>query len=205
MKIQLKLYGDLRRLSPGGAAGAPMEIELPEGASLKDLVEHLRIPSEETKVAFVNNLVQDWDYRLHAGDRVGIFPPVGGGSSEAGAVEVLLYGELAHYGGKAKQYGHAHLYLPLTEGSTIQDLLAELEMPTEARGVTFINSKLSAMPGLPADLAIQLNPGDRVAFFHPLSMWPYQYRSGVPMTDELQAAMLANKDQGIHHSYEQPG
>jgi sulfur-carrier protein len=201
MKIQLKLYGDLRRLSPGGKAGASMEVELPEGTSLQDLVNHLQIPPEETKVAFVNNLVQDWDYRLKAGDQVGIFPPVGGGSPEAGAVEVLLYGELANYGGTAKQYGHAHLYIELSEGSTMKDLLAELEMPTDARGVTFINSKLSAMPGLPADLDIVLKPGDRVAFFHPLSMWPYQYRSGVPMTDELQAAMLANKDQGIHHSY----
>jgi sulfur-carrier protein len=202
MKIQVKLYGDLRRLSPGGKAGAKMEVELPEGACLQDLVEQLQIPPEETKVAFVNNLIQDWNYRLKADDQVGIFPPVGGGSSEADAVEVLLYGELAKYGRSAKQYGHAHLYLKLAEGSTMRDLLAELKMPTEARGVTFINSKLSAMPGLPADLDIQLTPGDRVAFFHPLSMWPYQYRSGVPMTDELQNAMLKNKDQGIHHSYE---
>lgn len=201
MIIQLKLYGNLRRLSPGGQAGAPMEIQLLEGASLQDLVEHLQIPAEETKVAFVNGLVKDWSYKLKAGDKVGVFPPVGGGSADQIIVEILLYGDLACFGGQAKQYGHAHLHLGLRPGSTIKDLLDKLEMPSKARGVTFINSKLSAMPGLPADLKIQLNSGDRVAFFHPLSMWPYQYRSGVPMTDELQAAMLADKDQGIHHSY----
>jgi molybdopterin converting factor small subunit len=199
--IQLKLYGNLRRLSPGGQAGAPMEIQLPEGASLQDLVEHLQIPAEETKIAFVNGLVQDWSYKLKAGDKVGVFPPVGGGAADQIIVEILLYGDLARFGGQAKQYGHAHLHLGLHHNSTMMDLLDKLEMPSEARGVTFINSKLSAMPGLPADLNIQLNSGDRVAFFHPLSMWPYQYRSGVPMTDELQAAMLADKDQGIHHSY----
>lgn len=201
MKIQLKLYGNLRRLSPGGQAGVPMMIDLPDGACLQDLVDQLEIPPEETKVAFVNSIVREWPYRLKEGDQVGIFPPVGGGSNEPDSVEVLLYGDLSHYGGRAKQYGHAHLFLSLPPGSTVQDLLDQLKMPSEARGVTFINSKLAAMPGLPADLSIVLNPGDRVAFFHPLSMWPYQYRSGVPMTDELQAAMLANKDQGIHHSY----
>jgi len=201
MKIQLKLYGNLRHLSPGGKAGTPMQIELPDGANLQDLVDHLKIPPEETKVAFVNGIVQEWTYKLIPGDKVGIFPPVGGGSGDEVTVEVLLYGDLANYGGQAKQYGHAHLFLALPPGSTIQDLLDRLEMPSEARGVTFINSKLSAMPGLPADLGIQLHSGDRVAFFHPLSMWPYQYRSGVPMTAELQAAMLADKDQGIHHAY----
>ena len=201
MKIQLKLYGNLRRLSPGGQAGAPMEVELPDGATLQGLVDHLGIPAEETKVAFVNGLVRDWAYELKAGDKVGVFPPVGGGSDVLIIVEVLLYGELANYAGKAKQYGHSHLHMVLPPGSNLQNLLDQLDMPSAARGVTFINSKLSAMPGLPADLGIQLNSGDRVAFFHPLSMWPYQYRSGVPMTDELQAAMLANKDQGIHHSY----
>jgi sulfur-carrier protein len=202
MKIQLKLYGNLRRLSPGGQAGAPMTIELPNGASLQDLVAQLQIPAEETKVAFVNGLVQEWGYELKEGDKVGIFPPVGGGSDDLTIVEVLLYGALSQYGGEGKQYGHAHLHIVLPQNSTIQDLLDQLEMPSDARGVTFINSKLSAMPGLPADLSIHLKPGDRVAFFHPLSMWPYQYRSGVPMTEELQAAMLTNKDQGIHHSYQ---
>jgi molybdopterin synthase sulfur carrier subunit len=201
MKIQLKLYGNLRSLSPGGQAGIAMEIELPDGSSLQDLVDQMQIPAEETKVAFVNGLVREWDYVLQDGDKAGIFPPVGGGSVESIVVEVLLYGDLAYYGGEAKQYGHAHLFLSLPPSSTLQDLLDHITMPSDARGVTFINSKLSAMPGLPADLGIRLNSGDRVAFFHPLSMWPYQYRSGVPMTDELQAAMLANKDQGIHHAY----
>jgi sulfur-carrier protein len=201
MKIQLKLYGTLRRLSPGGQAGFPIELDLPEGSTIQDLIDHLQIPAEETKVAFVNSLIRDNTYRLEPGDKIGIFPPVGGGCEKVTIVEVLLYGELARYGGSQKQYGHAHLHLELPTGSTLQDLLDCLEMPSEARGVTIINSLLSAMPGLAADLGIRLNNGDRVAFFHPLSMWPYQYRSGVPMTPELTAAMHADKDKGLHHSY----
>jgi sulfur-carrier protein len=201
MRIQLKLYGTLRRLSPGGKAGAPLELDLPDGATIQELIDLLEIPDEETKVSFVNNLVRDKDYRLEDGDKVGIFPPVGGGACDSNKVEVLLYGQLASYGGKEKQYGHAHLFLDLPSGSTVKDLLALLKMPTEARGVTIINSQLSAMPGLQPDLDIKLNPGDRIAFFHPLSMWPYQYRSGIPMTPELTFAMHANQDKGVHHSY----
>jgi sulfur-carrier protein len=202
MKIQLKLYGTLRRLSPGGKAGAPMELDLPEGATIQELINFLKIPEEETKVAFVNSLIRDKDYRLEPGDQVGIFPPVGGGAVDNDKVEVLLYGELASYGSQERQYGHAHLYMELPAGSTVKDLLAFLKMPSEARGVTIINSQLSAMPGLQPDLEIRLNPGDRIAFFHPLSIWPYQYRSGIPMTPELTAAMHADQDKGLHHSYQ---
>ncbi len=67
--------------------------------------------------------------------------------------------------------------------------------------ITFINGELSAMPGLQPDLDHGLQNGDRVAFFHLNSMWPFQYRSGVPMVDEMSEAMRAGKDQGLHHAY----
>ncbi len=39
----------------------------------------------------------------------------------------------------------------------MRDLLAQLGMPTAQRGITFINGKLSAMPGLQPDLDHVLN------------------------------------------------
>jgi hypothetical protein len=33
-------------------------------------------------------------------------------------------------------------------------------------------------------------------------MWPFQYRHGVPMIGEMYAALQADEDQGLHHSYE---
>lgn len=117
-------------------------------------------------------------------------------------IDTWLYGELARFGGKANRGSHAHLDVPLPEGSAIRDLLAFLGMPGEARGITFINGDLSAMPGLQPDLDHALNDGDRVAFFHLRSMWPFQYRHGVGMIDEMQKAMLEGKDQGLHHTYE---
>ena len=69
------------------------------------------------------------------------------------------------------------------------DLLSYLEMPTEERGITFVNGELSAMPGLQPDMGHILHDGDRVAFFHLKSMWPFQYRHGVPMISEMAEIM----------------
>jgi hypothetical protein len=116
-------------------------------------------------------------------------------------IDTWLYGDLARYGGPDSQSGFANPQITLTEGSTIRDLLAYLQMPTEERGITFVNGQLSAMPGLQPDLEHVLQNGDRVAFFHLLSMWPFQYRHGVPMVGEMSEAMQSGKDQGRHHSY----
>lgn len=116
-------------------------------------------------------------------------------------VDIWLYGELAKYGGQARQPGYANLAVSLPVGSTIGDLLDHLQIPGEARGITFINGQLSAMPGLQPDLDHPLQNGDRVAFFHTRAMWPFQYRAGIPMTTELSAAMKARSDQGLRHTY----
>jgi len=80
-------------------------------------------------------------------------------------------------------------------------VLTKLSMPTEERGITFINGKLSAMPGLQPDLDLPLIDGDRIAFFHLKSMWPFQYRHGVSMTDEMDHTIRSRKDRGLQHTY----
>ncbi len=109
------------------------------------------------------------------------------------AMDIWLYGTLACYGGEAKQEGFANLQLCLPEGSTVADLLARLRMRTEERGITFINGQLSAMPGLQPDLGHILHNGDRVGLFDPKSMWPFQYRHGAAIIDEMARAMIVEK------------
>ncbi len=116
-------------------------------------------------------------------------------------VDVWLYGELARYGKEADQGSFANLQVHVPEGSTLGDLLTQLELPTEARGITFINGQLSAMPGLQPDLGHVLCDGDRVALFHTRSMWPFQYRHGVAMISEMSQAMAASPDAGLHTQY----
>jgi hypothetical protein len=47
-----------------------------------------------------------------------------------------------------------------------------------------------------------LKDGDRVALFHLNTMWPFQYRMGASMINEMQDSMLNRKDQGLHHTYD---
>jgi hypothetical protein len=116
-------------------------------------------------------------------------------------LDVWLYGTLSRYGGGKGNGSFANLRIRLFEGSTVADLLAHLRMPTGQRGITFINGRLSAMPGLQPDLSHILHDGDRVAFFDPKSMWPFQYRHGAAMTDEMEHSMVSKKDHGLHHTY----
>ena len=115
-------------------------------------------------------------------------------------LEVWLYGPLARYGGKVAGKGHASLHLDLPVGSRVRDLLECLAMPTEERGVTFINGNLSAMPGLQPDADHLLGDGDRIAFFHLKSMWPYQYRDGAALTPHMGRAMARQKKRLHSHS-----
>jgi hypothetical protein len=117
-------------------------------------------------------------------------------------VDTWLYGKLAQYGGEANQGSFANVKVRLEENGTMADLLAYLKLPTEVRGITFINGELSAMPGLQPDLGHVLRNDDRIAFFDPKSMWPFQYRHGIAMIKEMSEAMHSRPDQGLHHSYE---
>lgn len=97
-------------------------------------------------------------------------------------IDLWLYGVLARFAGSSTGGGFATIRMKLPPEATLGDLLETLGMATEERGFTFINGSLSAKPGVQADLARVLHDGDRVAFFHLKSMWPFQYRQGVPVT-----------------------
>jgi sulfur carrier protein ThiS len=119
------------------------------------------------------------------------------------SVDIWIYGDLTRYRKKAGQGSFANSKIRLPEGSTMADLLARLGMHTEERGITFINGRLSAMPGLQPDLGHILRSGDRIAFFDLKSMWPFQYRHGAMLTEEMAEAMDAEKDHGLHHTYKE--
>jgi hypothetical protein len=116
-------------------------------------------------------------------------------------LDVWLYGDLARFAGEFSQGSFANLRLSLPVRTTIGGLLAKLRMSTEERGFTFINGNLSAMPGIQTDLKHQLKTGDRIAFFHLQSMWPFQYRHGVAVTKEINEALQKSSNQALHHTY----
>ncbi len=79
MRVGVKLFASLARYAPGGRAGQLMELDLPEGATLAELVRSLGLRPDEAKLMFVNGCAHEPDWRLQPGDQVGIFPKVGGG------------------------------------------------------------------------------------------------------------------------------
>ena len=83
MKINVKLYGVLRRYRPETAVGAPhhpFTIALPDDARVIHLVEALGMPSGSLNAASINAEAVDIDAVLHDGDQVSLFPPTAGGS-----------------------------------------------------------------------------------------------------------------------------
>lgn len=75
MHIHLRLFATLRAYAPENAETYPIA----PGTTAKDIVDQLNIPPDEAKLIFINSVRQDIESPLADGDRVGIFPPVGGG------------------------------------------------------------------------------------------------------------------------------
>jgi molybdopterin converting factor small subunit len=78
MHVTVKLYATLSRFGRGKRAGTPLRVDLREEATLLDLINQLKIPTEETRITFVNGIIQEPGWRLKDGDEVGMFPPIGG-------------------------------------------------------------------------------------------------------------------------------
>jgi molybdopterin synthase sulfur carrier subunit len=79
VRVLVKLFATLSRHFGDVMPGTPVEVEVTEGATLADLAEQLQVLQEEVRMVFVNGRMQPLDYVLRPGDKVGIFPPVGGG------------------------------------------------------------------------------------------------------------------------------
>lgn len=73
--IQIKLFATLGQYLPDSAENFRIE----PGMSVNELVLKLGIPVESAKLIFINGQRGSLSSNLHGGERVGIFPPVGGG------------------------------------------------------------------------------------------------------------------------------
>jgi molybdopterin converting factor small subunit len=73
IKIDLRLFVTLSDIC------GKMNAEIHKDTTIEKLILDLCIPAELVKLIFVNGKRQDKSYKLKRGDRVGLFPPVGGG------------------------------------------------------------------------------------------------------------------------------
>ena len=77
--VQTKLFATLRRQYPELGIGEALSVELPDDATIEQLLEELDLPEEQIHIIFVNGVIQKRGHALSDGDEIGIFPPVGGG------------------------------------------------------------------------------------------------------------------------------
>ena len=79
MKIQVNLFATLVKYKPENTGRKHWIHACEDGISVDALLQDLKVPRKEVKVVFVNSVRSPGDTVLKDGDRVGVFPPVGGG------------------------------------------------------------------------------------------------------------------------------
>ena len=73
--IQIKLFASLQKFMPASAETYPIEA----GITVGTLLQQLGIPQDMIKLVFIDSVRAELTSTLKGGERVGIFPPVGGG------------------------------------------------------------------------------------------------------------------------------
>jgi len=79
MKIEVNLYATLKRYMKNETGGTSSAIDVEGGTCVKDIILKLKIPADSVKLIFINGVHAKVDTPLKDGDRLGLFPPVGGG------------------------------------------------------------------------------------------------------------------------------
>jgi sulfur carrier protein ThiS len=79
MKIRVKLFGTLPQRYPDYDPEQGLEVEIPDGAKVKDLLTRLEISASDGGLVAVDNLVVQHDDALKEGVSVRIFQRAFGG------------------------------------------------------------------------------------------------------------------------------
>jgi len=74
MKAKIKLFATLRN-----GRFDISEMELAEGTTILDIIEHLGIDKKDAAILFINSVHAELNSVINEDDEVAIFPPIGGG------------------------------------------------------------------------------------------------------------------------------
>ena len=74
-QIRLELQATLKRFLPAAHEYYPIEC----GIRVRDLLEQLGIPAYEVNLVFINGLPANLVSTIEGGERVVLYPPLGGG------------------------------------------------------------------------------------------------------------------------------
>lgn len=79
MKIELKLYAQLRSYQPMGDNAPLYLIDVDPGTTIHNLLSKLDIPRHMAMIILINGARAGLDQELKEGDRLAVFPPIAGG------------------------------------------------------------------------------------------------------------------------------
>ena len=77
--MKVFLAATLRKYVPGYDGATGHDLQIPPGSTVADAARLLGIPEEDVKLIMVNGRGSNWNTILQGDERLGLFPPVGGG------------------------------------------------------------------------------------------------------------------------------
>ena len=78
MEVTIRLYATLSGYSPD-TAHPVIPLNLPCQTTVAQVLDRLQVPHPDVKMIFINGVHATLDTVLANGDRVGLFPAIGGG------------------------------------------------------------------------------------------------------------------------------
>lgn len=79
MKINVKLIATYQKLLPVGTSGNTIEIEVPVGSTISQILSRFGVPLDDTSVIVLNGLTVDLNSPVSEGDTVTAFSAIAGG------------------------------------------------------------------------------------------------------------------------------
>ncbi|TYO97227.1 MoaD/ThiS family protein [Desulfallas thermosapovorans] len=79
LQVEVRVFSGLEKFLPGVGFGQPLPVELPAGATIRDLLHKIGVPEDQVFTVLVDGRHQTLDYTTTSGERISLFPPVGGG------------------------------------------------------------------------------------------------------------------------------
>jgi sulfur carrier protein ThiS len=79
MKVRVKLYGTLSQRFPGYQHSQGVEVEIPDGATVNDLLAHLEISESQEAVVIMEGRVLKADNKMQCGAQVSVLQAIQGG------------------------------------------------------------------------------------------------------------------------------
>lgn len=76
--VEVRLYATLRRYAPAASKGV-FPVEIAADTTVAQLVNAINMDVTEIHIIMINGVGSTMHSTLYDGDRLGLFPPVGGG------------------------------------------------------------------------------------------------------------------------------